>query len=345
MRADALSHTPSFHEIRTLIRELPGPDLAVATMAAAHEAGLSKPIGALGRLEEIAAWIATWQARHPPRLDHPRIAVFAGNHGIAARGVSAYRPADTARFVAQAIAGEATINRLATLADADLRVYEMALEQPTQDFTQEPAMTEEECARAMAYGMMAVEPGIDLLCLGEMGVGNTTAAAAIACALHGGKADAWVGPGTGVSGEARRRKAAVVAEGIMRHRLALEDGLEVLRRFGGHELAAIAGAILAARLARVPVILDGFAATAAAAALARLDPRILAHCRIADRTAEPGHARLIEKLGQRPLQELGIGLGEAAGAALAILVVRAAVQCHVGGVPAEQRAAAIPRTP
>ncbi len=149
-------------EMRTLLRELPGPDLEAGTAAAAREAQLTKPAGALGRLEELTAWLATWQGKHPPMLRHPRTAVFAANHGVAARGVSAYPAAVTAQMVQNFVAGGAAVNQLCQIIDADLRVYEMTLDQPTADFVEAPAMNEEECARAMAYGMMAVEPGIDV---------------------------------------------------------------------------------------------------------------------------------------------------------------------------------------
>src|SRR6266446_10692213 len=189
-------------EIRALLAHLPGPDLAAGAAASARQAQLTKPIGSLGRLEELAVWLATWQARHPPRLEHPRTLVFAANHGVAARGVSAYPAAVTAQMVQNFVAGGAAVNQLCKAVDADLRVYEMNLDTPTGDIVDGPAMTEEECARAIAYGMMAVEPGIDALAVGEMGIANTTVAAALCMALFGGDAAAWTGPGTGVVGAA-----------------------------------------------------------------------------------------------------------------------------------------------
>ncbi|HEY1796559.1 MAG TPA: nicotinate-nucleotide--dimethylbenzimidazole phosphoribosyltransferase, partial [Stellaceae bacterium] len=205
----------SLDEIRALMTHLPGPDLEAGTAAALREAQLTKPPGALGRLEELARWLATWQGRHPPRIDHPRTAVFAGNHGVAARGVSAYPAMVTAQMVQNFVTGGAAVNQLCKVIDADLRVYEMNLETPTADIVEAPAMTEAECAGAIAYGMMAVEPGIDLLAIGEMGIGNTTAAAALAAALCGGAAALWVGPGSGARYE---RKLAVVEQGVARHR-------------------------------------------------------------------------------------------------------------------------------
>jgi nicotinate-nucleotide--dimethylbenzimidazole phosphoribosyltransferase len=320
----------TFAEIRALLKELPGPDLSAATAVAEREAQLTKPPGALGRLEELTSWLATWQGRYPPRLDRPRICVFAGNHGVAARGVSAYPAAVTAQMVQNFIAGGAAVNQICKYIDADLRVYEMALDQPTKDFTQEPALSEEECARAMAYGMMAVEPGIDLLCLGEMGIANTTSAAALCLALFDGEAVDWTGPGTGVQGQALANKANVVAEGVAAHRGKLTDPLEILRCLGGHELAAIAGAVLAARLARIPVMLDGFACTAAASVLWMLDRKTLDHCIVGHVSAEPGHRRLLAKLGKPALLDLGMRLGEASGATLAVAVLKAALACHTG---------------
>jgi nicotinate-nucleotide--dimethylbenzimidazole phosphoribosyltransferase len=317
-------------EMRTLLREFPGPDLEAGTAAASREAQLTKPAGALGRLEELTAWLATWQGKHPPVLRRPRTAVFAANHGIASRGVSAYPAAVTAQMVANFLAGGAAVNQLCQSIDADLRVYEMALDQPTRDFTDAPAMDEEECAKAMAYGMMAVEPGIDVLALGEMGIANTSSAAALCCALFGGSAADWVGPGTGVAGPALRNKIAVVDEAVAHHRPSLGDPFDVLRRLGGLELAAICGAVMAARLGRVPVVLDGYACTAAAAVLYAADKRALDHCIVAHRSAEPGHTRLLAAIGKVPLLDLGMRLGEGSGATLAVALLKAAVACHTG---------------
>jgi nicotinate-nucleotide--dimethylbenzimidazole phosphoribosyltransferase len=183
---------------------------------------------------------------------------------------------------------------------------------------------------AMAYGMMAVEPGIDVLALGEMGIGNTAAAAALCCALFGGGAEEWVGPGTGLTGAALDRKILVVDAAVKLHRSQASDAFDVLRRLGGRELAAIAGAVLAARRARVPVVLDGYACTAAAAVLHVADPRLLDHCIVAHRSAEPGHRRLLDRIGKAPLLDLGMRLGEASGATLALALLKAAVACHAG---------------
>ena len=211
--------------------------------------------------------------------------------------------------------GGAAVNQLCRVFDAGLKVYEMNLDTPTGDIVIEPAMSEEECARSMAYGMMAVEPGIDAVALGEMGIGNTTAAAALCAGLFGGAAELWTGPGTGVAGAALEAKRAAVADAVARHRPAARDAFDMLRRLGGLEFAAITGAVMAARLGRVPVVLDGFA---------------LDHCVVAHFSAEPGHRRLVERLGRRPLFDLGMRLGEASGATLAFGILKAAVACHTG---------------
>lgn len=318
----------SFDEVRALLRELPGPDQEAAAAAAAREGQLTKPTGALGRLEELAAWLATWQGRHPPRVERSLTAVFAGNHGIAAQGVSAFPAEVTKQMVANFTAGGAAVNQLCKVADSGLRVYELDLEKPTEDFSQVPAMDEAGCAGAIAYGMMAVEGGLDVIALGEMGIANTTSAAALCQALYGGSAADWVGRGTGVDDAGLDRKTQVIDAAVAKHRATMTDPLQVLRHLGGFELAAILGAVLAARMARTPVLLDGYTCTAAAAVLHALDPQALDHCQVAHVSVEPGHRRLLERLGKKPLLDFGMRLGEASGAVLAIPLLKAACACH-----------------
>lgn len=318
----------NFHDIRILAAQSPEAGAAALAACAAREPRLTKPAGALGRLEEITAWLCAWQDRHPPRLEQPACVVFAGNHGVADRGVSAFPAEVTVQMVANFQAGGAAINQLCRAFGVSLSVIALDLDRPTADFTQGPAMTEADCVAAFAAGMAAVPADCDLLCVGEMGIANTTAAAAVACGLFGGPAQSWTGSGTGVAGEALARKIAVVAEAVGLH--ADDDPLAILARLGGRELAAMAGAVLAARLGRVPVLLDGYVSTAAAAVLERLRPGALDHCLAGHASAEPGHRRLLERLGKRPLLELDMRLGEASGAALAVGLVRAAVACHTG---------------
>ena len=318
----------SFDEVRALLAELPGPDERASAAAVAREARLTKPAGALGRLEELSVWLAAWQGRHPPRMERPHTAVFAGNHGVAAQGVSAYPAEVTRQMVANFIDGGAAVNQLCAVFDSGLRVHEMGLEEPTRDFSEAPAMDEADCAKAIAYGMMTVEDGLDVLALGEMGIANTTSAAAICHALFGGRAADWVGRGTGIDEAGLTRKARVVEAAVAKHRDAMTDPLEVLRHLGGFELAAILGAVMAARMARTPVLLDGYACTAAAAVLHALDGGALDHCQVAHVSVEPGHRRLLERLDKRPLLDLGLRLGEASGAVLAIPLLKAACACH-----------------
>ena len=319
-----------FDDIRALVRALPGPDLAAAAAVRARDATLTKPPGSLGRLEEIAEWLAAWQGKPSPKVERPLAVVFAGNHGVVAQGVAAYPQAVTAQMVANFRAGGAAVNQLCAAFGLGLKVFELALEKPTRDFTQEPAMEEAECAATIAYGMEAIAEGADLLCVGEMGIGNTTVAAAVAHALFGGAPEDWVGPGTGVDAEGLKRKADAVRRGVALHRGHLSDPLEVLRRLGGRELAAMCGAILAARTARMPVLIDGYVATAAASVLHAIEPSSLDHCLAGHRSAEPAHGALLERIGKRPLLDLGMRLGEASGAALAAAVVKAAARLHTG---------------
>ncbi len=314
-------------DFRAILAMLPAADKAAAESAAMREPTLTKPPGSLGRLEEISEWLAAWQGRQPPRMERPAACVFAGNHGVAARGVSAFPPEVTKQMVLNFERGGAAINQLCRAFGTELSVESLDLDNPTRDFTRAPAMDESECVAAIVAGMRVVRPEFDVLCLGEMGIANTTSAAAIGLALFGGDAATWAGPGTGVSGDALAAKARVVAAGVARNRAQMTDGLEVLRCVGGRELAAIAGAVVAARLHRVPVLLDGFICTASAATLGRT---ALDHCLIAHASAEPGHSLLVKHLDKRPLLDLGMRLGEASGAALAVGILKAAVACHVG---------------
>ncbi|MBE2277011.1 MAG: nicotinate-nucleotide--dimethylbenzimidazole phosphoribosyltransferase [Rhodobacteraceae bacterium] len=313
---------------RTHLDRLPGPDADAIAGARARDAVLTKPPGALGRLEEIAAFLAGWQGRAVPRADRVKVAVFAGNHGIAARGVSAFPPEVTVQMVANFRAGGAAINQLCRAFGAEIEVVALDLDRPTADFTTGPAMTGAELEAALAAGWQTVTPELDLFIAGEMGIGNTTAAAAIATALYGGSG--WAGRGTGVDDAGLARKEATVAAALATHAGHLHDPFEVLRRLGGREVAAMTGAILHARILRVPVILDGFIAGAAAAVLDRATPDALDHCLAGHVSGEGAHGRLLQCLGKEPLLSLGLRLGEASGATLALGVVKGAVACHGG---------------
>lgn len=315
-------------DFQSFLAALPAPDAAATEAAQARNGVLTKPPGALGQLEHIAIWLAGWQGSDKPRIDRPQVAIFAGNHGVVAQGVSAFPAEVTVQMVANFRAGGAAINQLARTFGATMTVEALQLDRPTADFTQGPAMSEDEVTAALLAGWNAVDPKADLLVPGEMGIGNTTAAAAISCALFGGEAADWVGRGTGVDDAGLKRKADAVTRGLAAN--PGREAFEVLRTLGGREIAAMAGAMLAARHHRIPVLLDGFIACSAAAVLKAAHPAALDHCLAAHVSAEQGHARLLSALGKVPLLSLGLRLGEGSGAALAIGVIKAAAACHSG---------------
>lgn len=317
-------------EFRALLAEAPGPDTAATAAAQDRNGQLTKPPGALGRLEDLAIWYAGWRGNGRPRIEAPQVLIFAGNHGVTARGVSAFPAEVTVQMVANFEAGGAAINQLSKAAGAQMQVHALELDRPTADFTQGPAMSEAEVVAALAAGWNAVDPEADLLVTGEMGIGNTTSAAAIAHALFGGAPADWTGRGTGVDAAGIALKSQVVAEGLAANPSAGADPLEALRCLGGRELAGMAGAIARARVLRIPVILDGFICTAAAATLARAVPGALDHAVAGHVSAEAAHARMLQELGKEPMLALGMRLGEGSGAALAINVLKGAIACHSG---------------
>ena len=305
-----------------------GPDEAAIQGAQDRNGQLTKPPGALGRLEDLAIWYAGWRGDARPQINAPQVIVFAGNHGVCAQGVSAFPPEVTVQMVANFEHGGAAINQLSKAFGAKMDVYPLALGTPTADFTTAPAMTEDEFVDALQTGWNAVDPEADLLVTGEMGIGNTTSAAAVAAAVLGGDAADWTGRGTGVDDTGLARKTDVVARGLALH--ATSDPLEALRCLGGRELAAMAGAIAAARHYRIPVILDGFICCAAAASLHRAVTGALDHAVAGHLSAEGAHKRLLDGIGKEPLLQLGLRLGEGSGAALAIGVLKGAIACHSG---------------
>ena len=229
----------SFDELRTACTRLwPGDDAATKA-ALARQDTLTKPRGSLGRLEEIAAWLARWQGRAKPKLDKVQVVVFAGSHGVTAQGVSAFPAEVTHQMVANFAAGGAAINQLAGAAGAELSVVPLEVERPTGDFTREAAMSEADFLKAVSAGYDAVADDVDLACFGEMGIGNTTTAAALAAALFGGEPSEWVGRGTGVDDAGLKRKTAAIEKGLALHKDTLGDPLKLAAALGGRELAAI----------------------------------------------------------------------------------------------------------
>ncbi|MBT6202722.1 MAG: nicotinate-nucleotide--dimethylbenzimidazole phosphoribosyltransferase [Alphaproteobacteria bacterium] len=326
--------TPSsFDDIRRLVADMPGADAAAIEAAQARDGQLTKPPGSLGKLEQIALWLAGWQASASPRAERIEIMIFAGNHGVTAQGISAFPPEVTFQMVANFEHGGAAINQLAALLGAELTVVPLELDRPTRDFCAGPAMTEAETCAAFAIGFETVKEA-DLACIGEMGIGNTTVAAALSAALFGGTGGDWAGPGTGLDPEGVNRKAEVIDRALALHGDRLGDPLEALACLGGREIAAMAGALLACRHKHVPVILDGYVNCAAAAVLKRLDADALDHCIAGHRSAEPAAGRLLGHLDadrqHEPLLDLEMRLGEGSGAATAALLVKAAVATHNG---------------
>ena len=306
-----------FDDIRALLAIMPTASGTCVDDVRARDRELTKPEGALGRLEEIVEHLAAWQGRSRPTIQRPVVAIFVANHGVVAQGVSAFPQAVTRAMLENFSAGGAAINQICATYDLGLKVFELALDHPTPDITVEPA-----------FDVEAIAGGADLLCLGEMGIGNTTVAAAIYHALYGGDAADWVGRGTGVDDAGLARKVSAVRRAVELNKDHLRDPLEVMRRLGGREIVAMAGAIMAARMERIPVILDGYVVTAAAALLHALDPAAIDHCLAGHRSVEGAHAVVLERLGKKPLLDLGLRLGEGSGAALAAGLIKAAVACH-----------------
>ena len=317
-------------DFRNLLANLPAADMAAVERVRMLFSKADKPRGSLGRIEDIAVWLAAWSSKAPPAVNRPLVAIFAGNHGVTRHGISPRPVAATANAVELCAAGGAAINQVCIAYDLGLKVFDLALHIPTADITEDAALDERGCAATMAFGMEAIAGGTDLLCLGDLGVGNSTVGAALFASLFGGKGADWVGPGSGADAAMQARKASVVDAALALHGANLDDPLEALRRVGGREFAAIAGAILAARMQKVPVLLDGFAATAAAAVLHAANPAALDHCLLASLSAEPSHAPATERLGLRPLLDLDMSHAEGVGAALAAGLVKAAALTSSG---------------
>ena len=320
----------SLAEFFSVLQQAPEIDSQALEAARDRNGQLTKPPGALGRLEDLAIWYAGWRGTPKPQLTAPQVVIFAGNHGVTAQGISAFPAEVTEQMVLNFQSGGAAINQLSSCFGARLDVHALQLDRPTADFTQGPAMSEDECVEALKTGWAAVDKTSDLLVTGEMGIGNTTSAAAIALALYGGSGADWAGRGTGVDNAGLSRKAKVIEAGLNANPQAAGNGLEALRCLGGRELAAMVGAIAHARMLRIPVILDGFICTAAAAALAHAVPGALDHAVAGHVSAEAAHKAILDQIDKKPLLSMDMRLGEGSGAALAISMLQAAVACHSG---------------
>ena len=332
-------------ETGTTFTPVTAPDADAATAARARQARLTKPPGALGRLEELATWVAACQGHCPPRqFVRPRIVVFAGDHGVTGAGVSAFPSAVTGQMVANFQAGGAAINVLAEVAGATVRVADIAVdcEQPLSpaigahkvrrgsgDISREDALTEPETAAAISAGRQIaddeVDSGADLLIAGDMGIGNTTAATTLIAALTGTEPVAAIGRGTGIDDHGWMRKAAAVRDALYRARSVTADPVGLLRVCGGADLAAMAGFCAQAAVRRTPVLLDGMVVTAAALVAERLAPGARDWWQAGHRSTEPAHTLALQQLDLEPIVDLGMRLGEGTGATVALPVVRAAV--------------------
>lgn len=319
---------PTVSAFDAALDDLPAPDIAIRDSALARQAELTKPAGSLGRLEDVAVFMAGWQGTPRPQLERVHAVIFAGNHGVTARGVSAFPAEVTAQMVGNFQNGGAAINALSRSCGAELSVVPLDLDRPTGDIVVGPAMSEAECLDALNAGAASVAAGTQLLFVGEMGIGNTTPASALCTAAFGGEAAQWCGKGTGLDDAGITRKVQVVEQALALHQSQCTTPFEILRRLGGREIAAMAGAILTARQMRVPVLLDGFITCAAIAPLVAVRPRFTDHCLAAHCSAEAAHARLLGHFGLEPLLQLGMRLGEGSGAAVAVHLVRAALAAH-----------------
>lgn len=318
-------------EIQALLSALPSPHEEAMAAIRDRAAQVLRPAGALARLDEVAVWLAGWQRTTHPRVESPAAVVFVADHGVAAEGVSAY-PAEVTSAMLRALRdGVATASAMASTLGARLSVVDVGVGRPSANLLHEPALSEarfRECIEAgrRAVGELEADLEADLLVLGEMGIANTTPAAAVCAALFGGPAEEWTGRGTGIDDAGFARKVAVVE--AARRRVGDGPGpLEVLRQVGGPELVAIAGAVIEARLRSIPVVLDGFVVTAAVAPLEVARPGALDHSLAGHCSGEPGHRLLLDKLGKAPLLDLGLRLGEGSGALAAVPLVKLAAAC------------------
>ena len=313
--------------IASLMGSLTSPDVEAEAAVRARSEEVLRPLGALQRLDDIAIWLAGWQRTSAPRVDSVDCIVFAGDHGVASTGVSAYPQEVTGAMLRALREGVATASVMCSVLGIDLCVVDVGVGRPTGDITAEPALSQARFDECWAAGMEVVS-GLerpDLLVVGEMGIGNTTAAAAVSAALFGGDAEVWTGLGTGVNGPALEKKKAAVDAAL--RRVGDAEPMEVLRHVGGSELVAIAGAVMEARARSIPVVLDGFVVTSACAALESARGGALAHTVAGHCSPEPGHRLLLDKLGKPPILDLAMRLGEASGALAAVPLIRLAASC------------------
>ena len=330
MTIEKMQPLQTLDALQALVPDLPAASGSAIDHAMAHQAQLTKPQGSLGRLEDIAIFMSAWRGGPVPPNFAAQTLIFAGNHGVCAQGVSAFPQTVTGQMVENFRRGGAAINQLCEQNDAQLTVVPIELDNPTADFSVTTAMSREECLEAVNIGIEAVPGQADAILLGEMGIGNTTAASALCQGLFGDVADTWVGRGTGVDDTALNHKRAVVEKAVTFHQAECQTPIDWLCAVGGRELAAIVGAIVAARSASIPVLLDGFICTAAAGVLHVINPAFLDHALLGHVSVEPGHRHLAGIIGKDPILSLNMRLGEGSGAAVALGIIRSAMACHTG---------------
>lgn len=329
------------------LARIEAPDKALAPKLQDHLDDLTKPQGSLGRLEEIALQLGLIQQQMELKTAKKRLYCFAGDHGVAAEGVSAFPQEVTPQMVGNMLAGGAAINQLCGVVDAELKVVDMGVAVPiephanlidhkvalgTKNFTQGPAMSLEQCQKALLSGIELAERAqaeeVDLLGTGEMGIANTTPAAALFAAYLPCDPAEIVGRGTGVDDAGLGRKLDAVQRGLKLHQGSLSDPLATLAALGGFEIAGIAGLVLGAAALKLPVVVDGFISSAGALAAWRIEPKVAEYLFFSHLSAETGHAQFASKMGLKPLMDLDLRLGEGTGAALAFGLIEAAAACH-----------------
>ncbi len=334
------------NKLRLLLESIRPPSRGDAASGFARLNDLTKPPGSLGRVEDLALTLWRIQGQRPLKADPARIYTVAGDHGVAAQGVSPYPQEVTRQMVLNFLAGGAGINVFCATAGIDQQVVDAGclgetfpphpklisrrIKNGTDDFTQGPAMSREDCLRSLLLGAELAENAAaeGLVCLGtgEMGIANTTPATALYCAFLGFAPQDIVGPGAGLAPERLAHKSAVIAAGLARHSAVVNanDPVAILAALGGLEIAVLCGLILGAAKNSLPIVIDGFISTAAAAAALAMAPKARDYCIFSHGSAEPGHKLVLEALKASPLLDLGLRLGEGTGAALAIFLLRCA---------------------
>ncbi len=319
----------NLEEVQNSIQQEKKPHHGYMQLARQRQESLTKPSGSLGKLEDVAVFMAGWLQQEKPYLTNIKACIFAGNHGIVEQGVSCFPPEVTAQMVANFKSQGAAINQLCTLNDINLDVIPLQLERPVKDFTKTQAMSEGELIEAINMGAAQVDKAVNLYLPGEMGIGNTTSASAICYLLYGGQTHNWIGKGTGVNDEGLNCKSEVLAKAHNLHaQFCNQDPLKILQSVGGREIAAILGLIIAARHYSIPVLLDGFIVCAAAAIIHSINNDALSHCLAAHLSNEKPHIDLLKHIQQQPLLDLEMRLGEASGAAVACAIIKAALITH-----------------